>query len=144
MRWKVAKRAEGARAAAAAQEAARGGAARTRSAPEHVCSHTCVCASVGNESQVWDGGDSPEGAAEGGSGTTTGDAGGDAGKRFGLIKLLRQTVRTHKEKRKGGGYDKKRIGNTKGIRLTMGINIVEALQRNERFGKWWQKWRDSG
>ena len=138
-RWKAAKRAEGTRAVAAAQEVARGGAARTRSAPEHVCSHTCVCASVGNESHVWDGGDSPGSAAEGGSATTN----GDAGKRFGLIKLLRQTVQTHKKQRKGGGYDK-RIGNTKGIRLTIGINIVEALQRNERFGKWWQKWRDSG
>ena len=68
---------------------------------------------------------------------------GMAGKRLGLIKLLRQATQSHKEQRKGRGDDKK-IGNTKGIRLTMGINIVEALQRNERFGKWWQRWRDSG
>ena len=87
----------------------------------------------------WTGGDSPGGAAKGVSGT----ADGAAEKRLGFIKLLRQAMQTNKKQRKGGGGDK-RIGNTKGIRLTIGTNIVEALQRNERFGKWWQKWRDSG
>ena len=138
VRWKAAKRAEGAGVAAAAQEAAQGDTAST-STPEHVHGGIGVCASVGNQTHVLDGGDSPGGAAKGVSGT----ADGAAEKRLGFIKLLRQAMQTNKKQRKGGGGDK-RIGNTKGIRLTIGTNIVEALQRNERFGKWWQKWRDSG
>ena len=139
MRRRAAKRAEGARAAAAAQEAAQHGVARTSSAIEHVPGAIGVCASVGNQNHVLDGGDNPRGAGDRDSGTTN----GAAGKRQGLINLLRQAIQTHKKQRKGGGNDK-RIGNTKGIRLTMGVNIVEGLQRNERFGKWWQRWRDSG
>ena len=97
------------------------------------------CASVGNQTHVLDGGDNPGGAGDKDTGATN----EGAGKRQGLINLLRQAIQTHKKQRKGGGNDK-RIGNTKGIRLTMGVNIVEGLQRNERFGKWWQRWRDSG
>ena len=139
MRWKAAKQAEGARVAAAAQAAAQGDTARTSSTPEHVHEEIGVCASVGNQTHSFEGGDNPGSAEKRVSGT----ANGDAGKRLGLIKLLRQATQSHKEQRKGRRDDKK-IGNTKGIRLTMGINIVEALQRNERFGKWWQRWRDSG
>ena len=139
MRWKVARRAESARAAAAAREAARRGTARTSSSVEHVPGAIGVCASVGNQNHVLDGGDNPGGAGDKDTGATN----EGAGKRQGLINLLRQAIQTHKKQRKGGGNDK-RIGNTKGIRLTMGVNIVEGLQRNERFGKWWQRWRDSG
>ena len=90
------------------------------STPEHVHGGIGVCASVGNQTHVLDGGDSPGGAAKGVSGT----ADGAAEKRLGFIKLLRQAMQTNKKQRKGGGGDK-RIGNTKGIRLTIGTNIVE-------------------